>query len=349
MGSTNNHLNGKRRVTTRDIARAAGVSQPTVSRALAGDDAISDATRNRVLAVAKRLNYPTSRLQRAPSLLARRKRVIGVVVAALHNSFYTYFVGHLHDELAAAGYSMVLMIDQFEHSADLSKLQGLLDGTLAGVLFTTATIHSAAVQLLYDRGIPLVLAVRSVSGLPVDTIESDNVMAGRDAIRHLTSLGHRRIGFVLGPRDTSTSLQRFEGAAQELAGHGQTVSPELLIWSDYSHEAGYSGLLRLAKAQPPPTALICGNDVVALGALDAARKQGIAVPEAMSIVGFDDIPMAGWAMVQLTTVRQGIEAMATLAARRMLERVQAADDLPPRHDVLPTSLVLRGTTAPPQR
>jgi LacI family transcriptional regulator len=335
------------RVTSHDVAREVGVSQPTVSRALAGDHAISLETRERVFAAAERLNYSTKYADRSRGMMRGRTRVVGVVVAALTNSYYTFLLDRLHHELAAAGYSMVLMIDEYENSADLSKLQMLLDKTLDGILFTTATEDSAAVRILHQQAIPLVLAVRSVPIKEIDIVESDNVMGAKEAILHLLALGHRRIGFILGPNNTSTSLQRFQGASEALAENGLGPDPELCVWGPYSHETGYSGVLRLWNSEQRPTAIFCGNDVVALGVLDAARKHGIDVPARLSVVGFDDIPIAGWSAIQLTTVRVGIGELALLAARRMLERIQSPSDPPGRRDVLPTSLIRRATTAPP--
>jgi LacI family transcriptional regulator len=331
-------------VTSRDVAKAAGVSQPTVSRALAGDHAISQETRERVFAAAERMNYVVRRPKRSGTAIHRRTRVVGVVVAALTNSYYTFLLDRLHHELASAGYSMILMIDQYENSTDLSKLQLLLNKTVDGILFTTATVDSVAVRILHEQNVPLVLAVRSVPIEGIDVVESDNVMGGKEAILHLLELGHRRIGFIFGPNNTSTSLQRFQGATAALAETGLRPDPKLCIWGPYSHEAGYSGVLRLWNCDQPPTAIFCGNDVVALGVLDAARKHGIEVPGKLSVVGFDDIPAAGWSAIQLTTVRVGIGELALLAARRMLERIESPMDPPGRREVLPTSLVRRATT-----
>lgn len=336
------------RVTSNDVARAAGVSQPTVSRALAGDQAISHETRRRVLAAAQRLNYVTKRLNHSRIARHQRTRVVGVVVASLTNAFYTVLLDRLHHELASVGYSMILMIDQYENSADLSKLQLLLDKTLDGVLFTTATVDSLAVRILHEQGVPLVLAVRSVPIPEIDVVENDNVMGAKEAVLHLLELGHHRIGFVLGPNNTSTSLQRLKGATAALAEYGLKPNPKLTAWGPYSHEAGYSAVLRLWDSEERPTAVFCANDFIALGVLDAARKHGIEVPNQLSVVGFDDIPMAGWSAIQLTTVRLGIEQMAVVAARRLLERIQSPTGLPGRRDLLPTSLVRRATTLSPQ-
>ncbi len=331
-------------VTSRDVAKEVGVSQPTVSRALAGHEAISQETRERVFAAAERLHYVAKPKHSNPH---RRTRVIGVVVAALTNSYYTILLDRLHQELTSAGFSMILMIDQYENSSDLSKLQLLLDETLDGVLFTTATVNSTAVQILRKQAIPLVLAVRSIPMQDVDVVESDNVMGGKEAILHLLELGHRRIGFIFGPNNTSTTLQRFEGATVALADYGLHPDPKLCVWGPYSHETGYSGVLRLWHSDQPPTAIFCGNDVIALGVLDATRRHGIEVPAKLSVVGFDDIPMAGWSSIQLTTVRVGIGEVALLAARRIVERIQSPTDPPGRRDVLPTSFIRRATTAPP--
>jgi LacI family transcriptional regulator, galactose operon repressor len=334
-------------VTSRDVANEVGVSQPTVSRALAGDLAISQKTREKVLAAAERLNYANKRANRSSGASRRRTGVVGVVVAALTNSYYTILLDRLHHEFAAAGYSMILMIDQYDNSADLSKLQLLLDKALDGILFTTATIDSVAIRILREQAIPLVLAVRSAPIQEIDIVESDNAMGSKEAILHLLELGHRKIGFILGPNNTSTSLQRFQGATAALADNGLQPDSKLCVWGPYSHETGYSGVLRLWNSAQRPTAIFCGNDVIALGVLDAARKHGIEVPADLSVVGFDDIPPAGWSAIQLPTVRGGVGEVALLAARRMLERIESPSDPPGRRDVLPTSFIRRTTTAPP--
>ena len=167
-----------------------------------------------------------------------------------------------------------------------------------------------------------------------------------EATRHLLDLGHRRIGFLLGPKDTSTSVDRFAGACKELRAAGIEPDPDLSIWGSFSHDSGYSGLVRLSNLPKPPSAICCGNDVIAIGALEACQKLGIDVPEEISIIGVDDIPMAGWSMISLTTIRQPIRRIGALAARRLADRIEGRSDEKANLDILPTSIVRRRTTGP---
>jgi LacI family transcriptional regulator len=330
----------KPKVTIRQIADLVGVSQSTVSRALAGHPAISEDTRLRIAEAARTLNYGE------PKATSRQTatRMIGVVVAALHNQFYVHFLDYLHDELRAHGYHMTLIIDSLLDEEAYLAFEPLVHDFLDGIIITTASVSAPIVSSIKRLNIPTVLAVRSIDGLPFDTVEVDNEIAGQEAARHLFGLGHRRIGFILGPADTSTSRDRFNGAVNFLAERNAMPADDWIHWGAYTHASGYSSLLALITGERQPTAVICGNDTIAIGAMEAARRRGIDVPGQLSIIGFDDIPISGWEMVQLTTVRQPIAEMAALAARRLIEQIRADAPLAPRHDRLPVSLVRRNTT-----
>lgn len=333
------------KITLREVASEAGVVESTVSRALTDQPGIADDTRARVLEVAQRLGY--KRPRKSAGSATEQRGLVGVVVAALHNAFYPYLVNRIHDELDALGYGMILIIDELSESGSRQKIRSLVDTSLDGVIFATASIGSSAVDLLVKRRIPTVLVIRSNKRGNVDVVESDNYMAGVEATHHLLELGHRRIAFILGPQNTSTSLDRYTGCMSELKATGLCPTDAHVIWSTYSHDAGYSGIVQLRNLPNPPTAVFCANDVIAIGALDACRKLGLAVPEDISIIGVDDIPMAGWSMISLTTVRQSTREIGTLAARRVATRIEGRSDNGVSHDILPTSIVLRRTTAPP--
>ncbi|MEQ9259041.1 MAG: LacI family DNA-binding transcriptional regulator [Roseovarius sp.] len=334
------------KVTLRDVAQAAGVAESTASRALAGSGQLAEATRRKIVDAALRLGYDaTPRAPLRPEGAPARRGVIGVVVAALHNSFYPYLVDRLHNELDDLGFDMVLIIDEITRDRAGRKLRALID-TLDGVIMTTATIGSPMVEFLKERGVPTVLAIRSNMQGDVHVVESDNVTAGIEALEHLIALGHRRIGFLMGPATTSTSKGRLDGALSVLARHGIPLDPALVFHTEFTHEGGYSGCVQLMRTPEPPTALFCANDVIAIGALDATGKIGLSVPGDVSIVGVDDIPMAGWGMISLTTVRQPIREIGSIAAELISEAIKAGAPSPPKHHIFPTSLVMRLTTGP---
>lgn len=331
--------------TLRDVASEAGVSESTASRALSGYPGIANDTRNRIFQIAEQLGYKKSRRRMGES--NDRRGLIGVVVAALHNSFYPSLVSQIHDELEALGFDTILIIDDTLDFGSGRKLQSLINTSLDGVIFATASIESPAVDFLVEHRVPTVLAIRSNKRGNVDVVESDNYMAGVEAARHLIELGHYRIGFILGPRDTSTSVDRYSGCLKECEAAGFDPLEDHVIWSGYSHDAGYSGIVRLMNTPNPPTAVFCANDVIAMGALDACHKLGFAVPEDVSIIGVDDIPMASWSIIGLTTIRQSIREIGILAARRIVTRVNGKGPESVCQDILPTNIVRRRTTAQP--
>lgn len=329
------------RVVSRDVALEAEVSQSTVSRALRGDPSISEATRDRVEQAAARLGYVPNRAGR--TLRERRSRTVGVVVQDIGNAFYPLLLADIHRELVTAGYAVALIVDPLHRRADMSRMRSLLDASFDGLIVTTATLDSDTSAFLHRRGLPVVLSVRSVPGLDVDIVESDNIAAGQEAVRHLLELGHRDIAAIMGPEVTSTTYDRLVGIHESASG---LIPPDRVLHGAYSHESGHALCRRLLLGDRPPTAIIAGNDIIAIGAVDAARQLGATIPDDISIIGFDDIPMASWHSFRLTTVRQDTTAIAVQSARRIIERIEDPT-CPISHDRYPVSLTMRSTTGPP--
>lgn len=332
------------KVRLEDVAERLGISVSTVSRSLAGHPAISTDTRVAVQTVAAELGY------RLPSQGRRHRkpatRLIGVVVGALHNRFMTLLLTHLHDALQEFGYQITLVIDSMNDPQNMLAFRPLIEGYLDGLIFATATLDSPVIAEMQRRGIPLVLVVRSVDNVKVDTVEIDNVHAGAVAAEHLYELGHRRIGLVMGPQNTSTSRDRSKGVLAWLKETGLPADAVSLTWCDYTSEAGYSSAISMLGESNPVTAIVAGNDTIALGVLEAAKRRGMPVPGQLSVIGFDDMPLAGSPLVALTSIRQPVEAMARTAARRLVERIRAGGMGAPVHDILPIQLVRRETTGP---
>lgn len=332
------------KIRLEDVAAHLGISIATVSRALAGHPAISNETRAAVQAAAVALGY------RVP-IQGRRLRksatkLIGVVVGTLHNSFMTVLLTQLHDALQEHGYNITLVIDSMTAPENVLAFRPLIDGYLDGLIFATATLDSPVVAEMQRRGIPVVLVVRSVDNVSVDTVEVDNIQAGMVAAEHLYQLGHRRIGLVMGPQNTSTSRDRVQGALNWLENHGIKRESVSLVFGDYTSHSGYSSAIAMLGESEPVTGIIAGNDTIALGVLDAAKLRGITVPEQLSVIGIDDMPLAGSPLIELTSIRQPAEALARTAARRLVERIRVGTAAPPVHDVLPVQLVRRKSTGP---
>lgn len=342
MRTNNDDSRVKTQVRLKDIAQHLSLSQSTVSRALAGHPAISETTRAAVQDAASALGFRFG----LSALRARKStsRMVGVVVGALHNSFMTLLLEEMHHAFAEFGYHVVLIIDSLNEVEQLPTFRPLIDSYFEGMVFATATTDSKIIPELHRRGLPLVLVVRSVESVPVDTVEIDNFNAGAEAARHLFDLGHRRFGLVMGPQNTSTSRDRASGAMSFFKSVGIPDDSVSLMWGFFTTEHGYSCGIQMLTQPQRATAIIAGNDTIALGVLEAAAKTNTAIPEQLSVVGFDDNPLSGSPLVSLTTIRQPVEMMARTAARRLLERIRAQNLLPVSKDVLPTELIQRKTS-----
>ncbi|SFB55954.1 transcriptional regulator, LacI family [Amycolatopsis marina] len=333
-------------ITSNDVARLAGVSQPTVSRALRGDPRVSPATRDRVREAAAALGYVPSEAGR--SLVTRSSKRVGIVVTDLTNPFYPHLIGPLHDELEKHGYRMLVFTERSD--SQMASAQ-LLDGSIDGAVLLTSTIGSALPADLDRRGLPFVFLNREGGGAGGDAAAVDNALGGRIAAQHLVELGHRRIAGLFGPEDTTTGRDRELGFRLALADAGIGLPAALTRNGTFDFDTGYHGLTELMTVHPRPTALFCGNDVMAMGALNAALRQGIDVPGELSVVGFDNIPMSAWESFQLTTIGHDLGEMAASAARLLVERITEGSPRPPgqasRRIVLEPHLITRATTSAP--
>lgn len=326
-------------VTSHDVARLAGVSQPTVSRALRQDSQVSKATRERVRAAAEQLGYVPSELGR--SLSTRSTRQIAMV-ADLDNPLYPQLVAPLHDAFAAHGFRMVLLAERGE---TLVGDERLMDGSIDGAVLTTSQLKSSLPVRLHTRGVPFVQLNR-VSGLiEADSVTADNATGGRLVAELLAELGHRDIGALLGPEETSTAAERERGFRAGLRAAGLSLPAGRVSRGWFSYEVGRAGAAELLSAATAPTALFCINDVVAVGALNALTERGLGAPGDVTVVGFDDLEVASWPVFDLTSVRIDFEAMAGRAAELLLARL-TAPGRPVVHDRFPVQLVRRSTHGP---
>jgi LacI family transcriptional regulator len=325
--------------TSHDVARLAGVSQPTVSRALRDEQYVSSETRRAVREAAAQLGYVPSR--RGRSLSTRHTGQIGVVVSDLGNPFYLQVLDTLHEVLAGDGLGMLVLTPDEDDDAFLARL---VDGALDGAILTTTRLDSPLPAELARRGFPFVLLNRAVDDAPGDVCVVDNVAGARLAAEALARLGHTEVAALFGPPTTSTGRDREIGFRAGLAGAGLALADARWRRGAFDFDYGHAGVLELLETAP--TALFCANDVVAIGAFNALRARGVAIPGALTLIGFDDIAVAAWAVFELTTVRQDIDAMVQRSAAMLLERI-ADPELEPRHVVLPATLVERATHGPP--
>jgi len=328
----------RERVIARDIAEELGISVSTVSRAFTEKAVIATETRSRVLAVAHRRGYRPDPLAR--SLTTRRSRIAAIVVADITNPFYPEVLAQLIERLQERELQTMLFSAGPGRNVD-DSLPTLLHYHPDVTIVLAATLSSAMVAACRQAGTPVVLFNRYVPGSEASAVCCDNHAGGRTVARALAAAGHRRLGYLAGQPDTSTNLDRLRGFAEACAELGL---PEPLVEEagSYSYEAGYAAAKRLLR-RDRPEAVFCANDILALGALDAARRDlGLQVPEQLSVVGFDDISMAAWPSYSLTTIRQPVPAMID----RTMEQAESLlrdPEVPASLSLVPGTLVRRAS------
>lgn len=333
-------------VRLRDLAAELKLSASTVSRALSGGPGINAETRASVQRAAAAMGYSAKRRKAKRS--GGNTRMIGLVVSDLHNRLMMMLLECIHDALLESGYHVTLIIDSMNSMTDatpLSMFRPLIDDYLDGLILGSTTLDTVVVQELQELGVPLVLVARSVDSTNVDIVEADNMRGGAEAARHLYELGHRRIGLAMGPANTSTSRDRAQGALQYLKSVGLPQENIRVVYDAYTSEAGYSCTVQMLEEKEAVTAIMAGNDMIALGVLDAALRMGIEVPTRLSVVGFGDAPFASSPLIGLTTVQLPAQEMARTAARRLLDRIKNGPLAPATRDVFPIRLIKRNTTA----
>ncbi|GAA4872467.1 LacI family DNA-binding transcriptional regulator [Saccharopolyspora cebuensis] len=329
-------------VTSRDVARLAGVSQPTVSRALTDHPRVSEATKRKVREAARALGYSTNAIGRALSV--GRSNRIGLVVADLENQFYANMIAPLHDELERLGHELVLIT---ESAASAPLPERVAAHGLAGVVLSTTTVDSVQPARLRDRGVPFVYLNRVAPGVRADAVTVDPETGVREIVAEAVRLGHTRIGAIFGPRNTSTGELREQVVREVLDEHGLGLAQRDVLHGPFDFDTGRDGFRTLRERAGGPTLVLCGNDVVALGVLNAAAESGVPVPEHTSVVGFDDLPTSRWALVRLSTIAYDLDEVARESARLVVARLREPD-AETAHIVYPTHYVARSTVSAPR-
>jgi LacI family transcriptional regulator, xylobiose transport system transcriptional regulator len=326
--------------TLAEIAREAGVSAPTVSKVLNGRADVAPATRARVEDLLRAHGYRRRRAE------ASRSPLIDLVFHELESAWAMEVIRGVENVARDAGLSVVLS----ESAGRLTPGRTWADQVAArrpyGVVLVLSGLDESQRALLGSRSIPfVVMDPAGDPGADVPSIGATNWQGGLAATRHLVELGHRRIGAISGPSRMMCSRARVDGYRAALETAGLPVDPELIMAGDFHHETGYRQGLELLRRPDRPTAVFAGNDLQALGLYEAARELGLRIPEDLSVVGFDDLPVAPWVGPPLTTVRQPLTEMAEAAAKLVLDLGREGGSTAATRVELATSLVVRSSTA----
>lgn len=331
-------------VTLADVAMQAGVSTSAVSRTFTPGASVAKKTRARVLEAARQMGYRPNAIAR--TLSTKKSRIIGIVVSYLHNQFYPTVIERLSQLLQVHGYHVLLFISSDTHGDDEGMdalLLDILQYQVDGIVLASTMLSSTLAAHCQSVGIPVVLFNRTAPVEEASTVASDNFEGGRLAARLLIDAGARRIGFISGLEDSSTSQERERGFVDELRRQGMALVARAS--GDYDFDIARQAARSLFAGQNVPDALFAANDHMAFAVLDAIRNdQGLSVPDDVQVVGFDNVPQASWGGYQLTTIEQDSELMARATVSILLENIQSGQQLSPRRVVTPVRAVVRKTT-----
>ena len=328
-----------KRASSTDVARLAGVSQSAVSRAFSAKGAISDQLRQKVRAAALQLGYRPNAL--ASSLITNRTNMIALMTGDIANPHYARTINAFSLGLQERGLH-VLLISLVDGQKVEDAVEEVLKYRVDGVIVISAALSAEVGEACQQVGVPVVLYNRSVKQPNVCSVRIENSDGGRRIADFLVDEGHQRVGFISGTPVDPTSADREEGFTRRIAQRGAEIVAR--VEGGFDFDSGRSGFAQIWTGQRKPSAVFCASDLMALGALDAARHDfGLHVPQDVSIVGFDDLPAAAWPSYQLTTIRQPVEAMVKTGLDLLMARID--DPSATTQTVLiPGELVVRSST-----
>jgi LacI family transcriptional regulator len=329
----------------RAVAALAKVSIATVSRTINGSPLVSDRLTKRVLQAIKRLNYfPNTH---ARTLVSGRSRLLGIIVENITNPFFSELVQSFEEIAAARGYEILVSSTHSDPKVLAACARRMLERKVDGVAVMTFGEEESVLDQLVHRGVPIVLAEFKLDDPKASAILLDYSTGMHAAIRHLAGLGHRAIAFLAGPRSLRSAITREDDFRTAMQSASLPAQKKWVVECDHTLKGGVAGFARLRKLPTRPTAIVCSNDLTAIGVLRAAYMEGLRVPHDLSVIGLGDIDFAGYTLPPLTTIRLSRVELARAAFEAL--RTQAEDPENPkmqREYLVSTSLIVRSSTAP---
>jgi LacI family transcriptional regulator len=331
--------------TIYDVAEVAGVSISTVSHVLNRTRPVREETRTRVLAAMQKLEYRPSSLARA--MVRQKTRTIGLIVPDNVNPFFAELARGIENYGFDAGYSVMLCNSDQSAEKEVAYLDMLISKRVDGVIYMTSDAAEERLAPLRSQMIPVVTFDRDFPG--VHTVMLENHRGGFTATEHLINLGHRRIACVAGNYSTSHSQDRVSGYRDALEQNGLVYDPALVLIGDWSLASGKSAALHFMRMAQPPTAIFACNDIMAIGAISGLHTLGLAVPDDISLVGFDDISVSAYTVPALTTVATPVRELGEMMCQMLVDTIGGVIDGTAIRRTLSGKLVVRESTAPPHR
>jgi LacI family transcriptional regulator len=335
----------QKKTTIKDIARMANVSHTTVSRALNNKSRIKNATKEKILSIARDLNYRPNFIAR--SLVMRKTKTLGLVITTIANPFYTELSQGIETTAISLGYNIILCSTNYDLSVEKQYIDMLRSKGVDGIIFTSAHMGDPNIIGLAEEGFPMILVNRRtydpIVREKVDYIGVDNISGGFLAVEHLIKLGHVRIGVIGGSSESSVGFERLEGGKKALTAYGLEVIGDYFLEGDFLKGSGYRGGKGFLKMNRPPTAIFATNDYMALGTYQAIVEEGRKIPDDIALIGFNNIEFTSIKGIELTTIGQKKYEMGALAVKTLVERIEGRKVGPSKEIVLEPELIVRKT------
>ena len=336
-------VTGKMDTTIKDIAKIAGVSYATVSRALNDKYGVNPITRDEILRIAEELNYSPNGIARG--LVKKQTHTVGLIIPDITNPFFPEVARGAEDLLEREGYSVFLCNSNWEKTRENKYINLLIEKRVDGLIIApSASVVSDSDKKQFER-LPVVLMSGVQSGSGTDSVVLNNVKGGYIAGQYLLGKGRRKFCFIGGAEDSFSVKERFSGFKKSIEGYGRGVlSSDMIKFGDYREKSGYKIMMDMISEKKIPDAVFASNDLLALGAIQAISDSGLRIPDDIAVVGFDNIATASFRGVELTTVEHPKYRMGELAVKMLLRRIEnPGADISEERMVLDPELIIRKT------
>ncbi|SFX44470.1 transcriptional regulator, LacI family [Thermoactinomyces sp. DSM 45891] len=332
----------KETITIYDVAREANVSMATVSRVVNGNPNVKPVTRKKVLEVIRNLGYRPNAVARG--LASKKTTTVGVVIPDISNAFYAEVARGIEDIATMYNYNIILSNSDLRQERELRLIETLMEKQVDGLLFLGGTITPAHKEIFSASSIPIVLVATEDLERKLPFVHIDQKEASKEAVMVLLAEGHKKVGYISNPNeDRVQGVPRLEGYKQALHETGMEYDDSMVRYGDNGYRSGYQAMQDLLKAEPEITAVACASDEMAVGALHALQDAGKKVPEAFSVIGFHNIPLASQVRPLLSTVSYPMYDVGAVSMR-LLTKYMLHEEIEAEQVWLPFSLELRNST-----
>lgn len=326
--------------TIKDVAKLAGVSLSTASYALNGSNKVSEKTKEKVLEAAKKLNYVPNNL--AQNLKKSKTDLIALIVHEINGPFYDRLVKGIQDVAYMFGYNLLIFCESGYGRA--SSISFLKEKIVDGAIIMTPIITDSDIIEISNEDFPIVLLDRKLDGLDLCSVLIDNEKGAFEAVKHLVDLGHKKIGFISGVKESYDNICRFQGYVKAIENFELELNENFVLNGDFTEQSGYEAIKNfMENSDDVPTAFFAANDEMAIGAIRALKEKGLEVPKDISIVGFDDILAASYIEPKLTTIRRPMYELGSFSAHMLFNLIKR--NIKGSNITLDVELVIRDSTA----